>query len=704
MGDVQLQVEPALPASLALQGRYLNRELSQLDFDHRVLAMAQDRALPLLERVRFLAILGENLDQFFQVRVAGLKEQLLVPVAQTSPDGMTTGEQLRAIHAGVETLVGWATTVFEHEIAPALERAGICLIDPAGLDDRDRVHLAEEFRERIYPVLTPLAVDPAHPFPYISHLSLNLAVMVSDPTQNQLRFARVKVPPLLPRFVALPGTSRFIPLEQVIALHLDALFPGMQVVSHHPFRVTRDADLDLVDDEASDLLAAIQNELRRQQRKASVVRLEVDVSMSEEVLGLLLRELDIGPGDVYRVDGLLDLSDLWSMYALDRPDLKLEAWTPVTQRRLRGTDNHPPDFFQILTEGDVLVHHPYDSFSTSAEAFIDQAAQDPEVLAIKQTLYRTSGPVSPIVRALIRAAESGKQVVALVELKARGDEQANIAWAQALEQVGVHVVYGVVGLKTHAKVTLVVRNDPTGIRRYVHVGTGNYNPKTAQIYEDVGLLSADETLGEDVSELFNYLTGYSRQRRFGRLMVAPVGLRSGMIRLIRREAARPGGGRIILKVNSLVDTEVVDALYEASGSGVDIDLIVRGPCSLRPGVPGLSERIRVRSLVGRFLEHSRIFRFGPDGRDVQYFIGSADLMPRNLDRRVEAMVPVDELSLQKQLAQILSTELQDDVLAWELHPDGTWTKVSLRTGVNAQRVFQELAIARAHSPESDQHA
>ena len=704
MGEVQLQVEPALPASPDLQGRYLNRELSQLDFDHRVLAMAQDRSLPLLGRVRFLAILGENLDQFFQVRVAGLKEQLLVPVAQTSPDGMTTGEQLRAIHAGVEILVRQATAVFEQEIAPALERAGICLIDPSDLDDRDRAHLAAEFRERIYPVLTPLAVDPAHPFPYISHLSLNLAVMVSDPTQDQLRFARVKVPPLLPRFVALPGTGRFIPLEQVIALHLDTLFPGMEVVSHHPFRVTRDADLDLVDDEASDLLAAIQNELRRQQRKASVVRLEVDISMSEEVLGLLLRELDIGPEDVYRVDGLLDLSDLWSLYALDRPDLKEEAWTPVTQRRLQGTDNQPPDFFAILTEGDVLVHHPYDSFSTSAEAFIDQAAQDPEVLAIKQTLYRTSGPVSPIVRALIHAAESGKQVVALVELKARGDEQANIAWAQALEQVGVHVVYGVVGLKTHAKVTLVVRNDPDGIRRYVHVGTGNYNPKTAQIYEDVGLLSADEALGADVSELFNYLTGYSRQRRFGRLMVAPVGLRSGIIRLIRREAARPGGGRIVLKVNSLVDTEVVDALYEASGSGVDVDLIVRGPCSLRPGVPGLSERIRVRSLVGRFLEHSRIFRFGPDGSDVQYFIGSADLMPRNLDRRVEAMVPVDEPSLQEQLGQILSTELQDDVLAWELHPDGTWTKVPSRTGVNAQRVFQDLAIARAHSAGSVQDA
>jgi polyphosphate kinase len=703
VGELQLQVEPSLRASPPAQDRYLNRELSQLDFDQRVLARARDRGLPLLERVRFLAILAENLDQFFQVRVAGLKEQLLVPVAQTSPDGMSTGEQLRAIHAGVEDLITQATRVFEREIRPALSEAGISLVTPAELDDLDRAHLAGEFRERIFPVLTPLAVDPAHPFPYISHLSLNLAVMVSDPSLDQMRFARVKVPPLLPRFVTLPGAGRFISLEQVIALHLDALFPGMEVVSHHPFRVTRDADLDLVDDEASDLLAAIQNELRRQQRKASVVRLEVDHDMSEEVLGLLMRELDLERSDVYPVAGLLDLSDLWAIYALERPDLKDEAWTPMTQPRLQGVDNQSADFFKVLSDGDVLVHHPYDSFSTSAEAFIDQAAQDPHVLAIKQTLYRTSGPVSPIVRALIRAAESGKQVVALVELKARGDEQANIAWAQALEQVGVHVVYGVVGLKTHAKVTLVVRSEPAGIRRYVHVGTGNYNPKTAQIYEDVGLLSADPELGGDVSELFNFLTGYSRQRRFGRLMVAPVGLRSGIIRLIRREAGRASGGRIIIKVNSLVDTDVVDALYEASQAGVDIDLIVRGACSLRPGVTGLSERIRVRSLVGRFLEHSRILRFGPDG-DAQYFIGSADLMPRNLDRRVEAMVPVDEPALQAQLGEILTTVLQDDVLAWELHADGAWSKLPTLSGINAQRVFQDLAVARAHANAPDQDA
>ena len=659
--------------------------------------MAEDESLPLLERVRFLAILGENVDQFFQVRVAGLKEQVHAALPQTSPDGMTTGEQLRAIHQRAGSLLERSTSLFTNRVAPALEQHGVSIARVAELGDADRDFLAAEFRARIFPVLTPLAVDPAHPFPYISHLSLNLAVMVRDPVRHQMRFARVKVPPLLPRFIALPDGTRFVPLEEVIAAHLDVLFPGMEISSQHPFRVTRDADLDLVDEEAADLLAAIQSELRRQQRRAQVVRLEVDAAMSSEVLDLLVRELELEPTDVYRVDGLLDLSSLWAIYALDRADLKDEPWTPVTQRRLQGVGVDQADIFEALKDGDILVHHPYDSFATSAEAFIDQAAKDPEVLAIKQTLYRTSGPVSPIVRALIRAAESGKQVVALVELKARGDEQANIAWAQALEQVGVHVVYGVVGLKTHAKVALVVRREGDQIQRYVHVGTGNYNPKTAQIYEDVGLLSADPELGADVSELFNFLTGYSRQRRFGRLLVAPVGLRSNIIRLIRREGARPGGGRIVLKVNSLVDPEIVEALYAASQSGTEIDLIVRGLCSLRPGVPGLSDRIRVRSLVGRFLEHSRIFRFGPDGDAAEYYLGSSDLMPRNLDRRVEAMVPVLDPALQERLAQILDVELEDDVLAWELHADGSWSKHPIVDGVNAQHVFEQLAEARAAS-------
>jgi len=660
-----------------------------------VLALAEDESLPLLERVRFVAILGESVDQFFQVRVAGLKEQMHAALPQTSPDGMTTAEQLRAIHRRASALLDRSTALFVRQVAPALEQHGVSIATVADLDDADREHLAAEFHARIFPVLTPLAVDPAHPFPYISNLSLNLAVMVRDPARHNMRFARVKVPPLLPRFVPLPDGKRFIPLEQVIALHLGELFPGMEIVSQHPFRVTRDADLDLVDEEAADLLAAIQNELRRQQRKAQVVRLEVDAAMSEEVFGLLVRELELEPTDVYRVAGLLDLSSLWAVYALDRPDLKDESWTPVTQRRLQGIGVESVDIFAALQDGDILVHHPYDSFATSAEAFIDQAAQDPDVLAIKQTLYRTSGPVSPIVRALIRAAESGKQVVALVELKARGDEQANIAWAQALEQVGVHVVYGVVGLKTHAKVALVVRREGDGIRRYVHVGTGNYNPKTAQIYEDVGLLSADPDLGSDVAELFNFLTGYSRQRRFRRLLVAPVGLRSNIIRMIRREAARPVGGRIILKINSLVDPEIVEALYAASQAGTEIDLIVRGLCSLRPGVPGLSDRIRVRSLVGRFLEHSRIFRFGPDGAALEYYLGSSDLMPRNLDRRVEAMVPVLDPALQARLGQFLDVELEDDVLAWALQADGSWSKVPMVRGVNAQQAFEQLAEARA---------
>lgn len=688
------RVTEAAATPAQVQSRYLNRELSQLDFDERVVAMAEDQSLPLLERVRFLAILGENVDQFFQVRVAGLKEQLHATLPQTSPDGMTTAEQLTAIHQRASSLLERSTRLFVHELAPALERQGICITTMANLDEADRKYLLAEFEARIFPVLTPLAVDPAHPFPYISNLSLNLAVMVRDPVRHDIRFARVKVPPLLPRFIPLPDGKRFIPLEQVIALHLGELFPGMEIVSQHPFRITRDADLDVVDEEAADLLAAIQNELRRRQRGAEVVRLEVDAGMSDEVLDLLVRELELAPTDVYRVDGLLDLSSLWAIYALDRAELKDEPWKPVTQPRLQTLGSGRGDIFKALADGDILVHHPYDSFTTSAEAFIDQAAHDPDVLAIKQTLYRTSGPASPIVHALIAAAETGKQVVALVELKARGDEQANIAWAQALEQVGVHVVYGVVGLKTHAKVALVVRREGDGIQRYVHIGTGNYNPKTAQIYEDVGLLSADPELGSDVAELFNFLTGYSRQRRFGRLLVAPVGLRSNIIRLIRREASRPGGGRIVLKVNSLVDPEIVDALYEASAAGTEIDLIVRGLCSLRPGVTGLSERIRVRSLVGRFLEHSRIFRFGPDDA-VDYYLGSSDLMPRNLDRRVEAMVPVLDRTLQGRLNQILEIELEDDRLAWSLGADGSWTKVPTVKGINAQQVFQQLAESRA---------
>ena len=682
------------PVQAASEPRYLNRELSQLEFEWRVLALAGDARLRLLERVRFLAILSETLDEFFQVRVAGLREQMLAGLATTSPDGMTPADQLEAIRERVDALVSESGRLFLTDLCPALAQAGIVIASAADLDPASLEQLRGVFRDEIFPVLTPLAVDPAHPFPYISNLSLNLAVMVRVPGQRISRFARVKVPPLLPRFIPLPDGKRFVPLEQVIAMHLDTLFPGMEIVSQSPFRVTRDADLDLVDEEAADLLATIQTELQRQRRQARVVRLEVDGGMSDEVLGLLTHELELGSSDVYVIEGLLDLHSLWAIHALDRPDLKDETQTPVTQRRLRGSGSEPVDLFQVLRDGDVLVHHPYDSFLTSVEAFIDQAARDRDVLAIKQTLYRTSGPASPIVRALIRAAETGKQVVALVELKARGDEQANIAWAQALEEAGVHVVYGVVGLKTHAKVTLVVRHEPGGIRRYVHIATGNYNPRTAQHYEDVGLLSAEAELGNDVAELFNFLTGYSRQRRFGKLLVAPVGLRASIIKLIRREETRPHG-RVVLKVNSLVDTELVDALYQASQNGVDVDLIVRGICCLRPGVPGLSERIRVRSIVGRFLEHSRIFRFGASDEEAEYYLGSSDLMPRNLDRRVEAMVPIDDRRLRRRVSEILDGCLADDVLAWRLGPDGSWERIPTVRGVNAQRRFEELALARA---------
>jgi len=681
------------PVLLPVSPRYINRELSRLDFDERVLAMAEDPKLALLERVRFLAIFSQNLDDFFQVRVAGLKEQVLAAVAVSSPDGMSPLEQLKAIRARVEGLIDRQATIYNREILPALAQSGITLVRQDEVSKKELAQLHTVFREQIFPVLTPLAVDPGHPFPYISHLSLNLAVMVRDPQRRQQRFARVKVPPVLPRFIALVEGERYMPLEDVIALHLPLLFPGMEIVTHHPFRVTRDGDLDDVDSDAEDLLAAIQTELRRRRRHARVVRLEVDPGMSAEVLDLLTRELELQSADVYLIDGLLDMGSLSVLTQLDRPDLKEEVWTPTTQPRLRGIAAEVPDLFAVLRAGDVLAHHPYDSFATSVEAFIDHAAGDPDVLAIKQTLYRTSGPASPIVRALIRAAERGKQVVALVEIKARGDEQANIGWARALEEANVHVVYGLLGLKTHAKVTLVVRREGGHIQHYLHVGTGNYNPNTARAYEDVSLLSADSDIGSDVTELFNLLTGYSRQSRYRKLLVAPTNLRTGITQLIEREGVV--GGRIIIKVNNLIDQEIIDALYAASQMGAQIDLLVRSMCSLRPGVPGLSERIRVRSIVGQFLEHSRVFSFGNGGRP-EYYLGSSDLMPRNLDRRVEAVVPVTDSKLRQRLQQILDVSLADDVLAWELGPDGAWRHVPTMRGLNSHNRFKELALESAH--------
>ncbi|MDQ3978846.1 MAG: polyphosphate kinase 1, partial [Actinomycetota bacterium] len=630
--------EAEAPSAPEGSARYINRELSFLDYLSRVLSLAEDASQPPLERAKFLAIFAEHLDQFFQVRVAALKEQLAAGVVPASPDGLTPAEQLREIRERIEALVKRQSSAFINDVAPALGEVGIVLSDWETLDEDDREFLVKVFKERIFPVLTPLAVDPGHPFPYISNLSLNLAVNVTDPSTGERRFARLKVPPLLPRFVVTPDGERFVAVEQVIAAHIDVLFPGMDIESHDTFRVTRNADLTLEEEEADDLLAAIELELRRR-RFGQAVRLEIDTRMSDEVRQLLMRELELSPEDVYVVEGPLDLAGLWAVHELDRPELKDDQWVGVTQPRLVDVEGGSVDMFPVLREQEVLVHHPYDSFGTSVEAFIEQASTDPQVLAIKQTLYRTSGD-SPIVKALIRAAELGKQVAVLVELKARFDEQANIGWAKALEDAGVHVVYGLVGLKTHTKTALVVRDEGDVVRRYCHVGTGNYNPKTARLYEDLGLLTVDPDVGADLTDLFNYLTGYSRQTGFRKLLVAPVSLRPRILELIRAEQDKGEKGRIVLKLNNLVDAAVIDALYEASSAGVEIDLIVRSICCLRPGVPGLSDHIRVRSIVGRFLEHSRIFAFGRR-ENRRFLIGSADLMPRNLDRRVEAVVPVE---------------------------------------------------------------
>ncbi len=689
-----MAVRSALRSSLQTralpQDRFFNRELSRLDFDSRVLTMAEDRARPLAERIRFLAILSDSLDDFFQVRVAGLHEQLMAPLRLTSPDGMTPEDQLEGIGVRVRALVERQSAAFNVDIVPALAEAGFRIVNANDLSKADRGLLAEVFQERIFPVLTPLAVDPAHPFPYISNLSLNLAVMVRDPMRQQPRFARVKVPPLLPRFIALPDGERFVPLEQVIALHLPVLFQGMEIVSHHYFRVTRDADLDLDDDEAEDLMAAVQAELTRKRRKGRAARLEVGPDMSPDVLFLLLRELELGSEDVYSVKGMLDLTGLLSINVPGVNALPASARMPATQPRLRPDGGQPVDFFKVIRDGDLLVHHPYDSFVTSVEAFIDEAARDKDVLGIKVTIYRTSGSESPIARALKNAAQSGKQVVALVELKARGDEQANIVWAKALEEAGVHVVYGLVGLKTHAKLMLVVRQEGEGVRRYAHIGTGNYNAASADTFEDVALFTADPDVTADIAELFNYLTGYSRQSKYRKLLVAPTTLRSGLVEMIEQEASKPNG-RIVIKVNNLVDPEVIDALYRASQAGVEIDLIVRGICCLKPGVPGLSKGIRVRSLIGHYLEHSRIFRFGGEAGS-QVLIGSSDLMPRNLDRRVEAVVPVADPDLREGIEQFLELELADDTLAWELAGEGTWRKVASLAGVNTQDRMQRATL------------
>jgi polyphosphate kinase len=688
--------EAARERDAASGSRFLNRELSWLDFNERVLALAEDDSRPALERAKFLAIVSRNLDEFFQIRVSGLQEQAIAGVPG-SPDGMSPREQLDAIRDRVQELVSRQTRIFERDVRLQLKKGGVQIVDWHDLKKTHRGELRKVFEERVFPVLTPLAVDPAHPFPFISDLSLNLAVVVGDRKSGARRFARVKIPRLLPRFLKVPGGRQFVPLGQVIAAHLDWLFPGMKIVAHHLFRVTRDADIEIEVDEAGDLLETLETLLRSRQPSPEAVRLEVAASMPQDLRSVLLRELRLKRSDLYVTHGLLSLGDLWSLTELNRPALKAKPWLGVTPPQLGSQLGEPRDIFEVLRQGDVLVHHPYDSFATSVEAFVGQAADDPNVLAIKQTIYRTSDEgEAPIVRSLTRAAAAGKETVVLVELTARGDEETNIAWARTLEKAGVHVVYGVVGLKTHAKTVLVVRREGASIRRYCHIGTGNYNPETATSYEDLGLLSADPELTADVADLFNSLSGYATAAGYRKILVAPGSLRPRLLELIREEAAAPDGS-IVMKMNSLVDPEIIDALYEASEAGTAIDLIVRGICCLRPGVKGMSETIRVRSIVGTFLEHSRIFRFGSDGRGPGYWIGSADLMPRNLASRVECVAPVTDPEVRARLEEILQVNLADDVLAWELGPDG-WAKVPTEAGISAQARFRELAEARAATP------
>ncbi|MFF2551951.1 RNA degradosome polyphosphate kinase [Nocardia sp. NPDC058058] len=671
----------ATAAARLPQDRYLNRELSWLDFNARVLALAEDTSQPLLERAKFLAIFASNLDEFYMVRVAGLKRRAETGLSVRSADGLSPTEQLEMIAARTQDLAARHARVFLDQVLPALTAENIAITRWADLDDGERQRLSGYFQDQVFPVLTPLAVDPAHPFPYISGLSLNLAVTVKDSVTGGEHFARVKVPDNVDRFVRVrrspresgaaqgTGLAPFLPMEELIAAHLDQLFPGMEVVEHHSFRITRNADLEVEEDRDEDLLQALERELARR-RFGSPVRLEVSDDMTEHMLDLLLRELDVDPGDVIQVPGLLDLSCLWQVYGVDRPNLKDAPYVPATPPAF-GERETPRNVFAALREGDVLVHHPYDSFSTSVQRFIEQAAADPQVLAIKQTLYRTSGD-SPIVNALIDAAEAGKQVVALVEIKARFDEQANIKWARALEQAGVHVVYGLVGLKTHCKTCLVVRREGATIRRYCHIGTGNYNPKTARLYEDVGLLTAAPEIGADLTDLFNSLTGYSRKSSYRNLLVAPIGVRQGIIERIEREvelAAQGEPARIRLKANALVDEQIIDALYRASQAGVPVQVVVRGICGLRPGVPGMSENIEVRSILGRYLEHSRILHFAAQD---QYWIGSADMMHRNLDRRVEVLAQVKDPKLAQQLGEVFDSALYPTTRCWVLRPDGSW--------------------------------
>jgi polyphosphate kinase len=688
--------------------RYINRELSWLEFNARVLHEAEDERNPLLERVKFLAIFASNLDEFFSVRIAGLRHQVGTGSAGLSPDGRTAAAQIAASRELVIDLVARHSAAYA-QVRERLTEAGVRIVDYEDVPEHHEV-LRQRFLDEIFPVLTPLAVDPGHPFPYISSLSLSIAVGLRDPESGESRFARVKVPPSLPRLVEIERHT-FVLIDQIIEANLDLLFSGMQIVDAHMFRVTRNADLAIEEDEADDLLLAIEEEVRRR-RFGAAVRLEVERSMPPATKDLLLRGIGLAGEDLYEVAGMLDLTGLWALADLDIPELRSEPWAPVTPVRLAPPDeDEPADVFAAVRAADILVHHPYESFAASVERFIVQAAADPDVLTIKQTIYRTSGD-SPIVHALIGAAEAGKQVVVLVELKARLDEEANISWARKLEQAGAHVVYGLVGLKTHSKAVLVVRREGSFLRRYVHIGTGNYNPRTARQYTDLGLMTCRPEIGADVTDLFNVLTGLSRQQSFRRLLVAPMTMRTRLAELIERETFHAEAGRearIVIKTNAVVDVPIMDALYRASQAGVSIDLICRGICMLLPGVPGMSERISVRSIVGEYLEHSRIWHFA-NGGEPEWLIGSADLMDRNLDRRIEVATPVEDAEARRRLGEIVDIMLADDRHSWQLGSDGRWLRTEVMNGragsISAFDVLRDQAMmagelaATPHRPRS----
>ena len=676
------------------QGRFSERDLSWLSFNERVLDLAQDPSIPILERARFLAIFASNLDEFFKVRIAGSKRRIEAGIAVRSPSGMLPRELLNAVLAESFRLQQKHSELFEKDIRKILEEHEIRIIRWHELSEDEKKRLGTLFIEKIFPVLTPLAVDPAHPFPYISGLSLNLAIVINNPKNDTELFARVKVPPNFPRLINSQG-QRFVPLEDVISAHLDLLFPGMEIMQHHTFRVTRNEDVEVEEDDAENLLDALERELTRR-KFGAVVRLEVEESIDEHVLELLVEELEASQNEVFRLPGLLDLRGLNDICNLNRDDLKFAKFIPRTNPQLATFETaSAPDVFEALKNRDILLHHPYDSFSTSVQRFLEQASTDPKVLAIKQTLYRTSGD-SPIVSSLIEAAHNGKQVLAIVEIKARFDEQANISWARKLEEAGVHVVYGVVGLKTHAKLSLVIRQENDKIKRYGHLGTGNYNPKTARSYEDLGLLTSDPQITNDIAYLFNLLSGYSINEDYDKLLVAPHSVRSGLIKKIKKEIENSSQGKpsgIRIKCNSIVDEQTIDALYEASNNGVKVELIVRGMCAIKPGIPGLSKNITVRSILGRFLEHSRVYEFINDGKK-EVWIGSADLMHRNLDRRVEALVQLEDSEHVSYISSLLDLYLSPSTSHWSLGNEGKWTRVALNTAGEPLIDAQESLIKR----------